>query len=249
MRLIDQFAYNNRIRYLNPAIKTGFSMALIFISLILNSLRASGAVLIIVFLSATLWAALPLKTFLKIILFEAAFLLTGVIGIAVSISTIQTQNSLFIAGVWISVKSHSVYLAAIVLFRALSCTAALNLLALTTPLTDLVILAKRLKIPALLSDIMVLIYRFIFSLWDCFERMMIARQARLGFKDLKTSFKSLGEILAMLFIETLQRSQKLDLALQGRGWEGSLNVLSPQYLSLRDSFQIINPMNREKDIQ
>jgi cobalt/nickel transport system permease protein len=79
--------------------------------------------------------------------------------------------------------------------------------------------------------------------------MMIARQARLGFKDLKTSFKSLGEILAMLFIETLQRSQKLDLALQGRGWEGSLNVLSPQYLSLRDSFKLFNPMNRDKVIQ
>lgn len=249
MRLIDQFAYNNRIRYLNPAIKAGFSMALIFISLILDSLRTSGVVLIVVFLSATLGAGLSLKTLLKIVLLEAAFLLTGVVGIAVSISTIETQNSLFIAGVWISVTSYSVCLALKVLFRALSCTAALNFLALTTPLTDLVILAKTLKIPALLSDIMVLIYRFIFSLWDCFERMLLARQARLGFKDLKTSFKSLSEILAMLFIETLQKSRKLDLALQGRGWEGSLNVLSPQYLSLKDSFQIINPMKRNGDAQ
>jgi cobalt/nickel transport system permease protein len=249
MHLIDQFAYNNRIRYLNPAIKAGFSMALIFASLILDSLYASGAVLLIVFLSATLLASLPLKTFLRIVLLEAAFLLTGVIGIAISISTIQTQNSLFFAGVWITVTPQSIYLASKVLFRALSCTAALNFLALTTPLTDLVILAKTLKIPSLLSDIMVLIYRFIFSLWDCFERMLLARQARLGFKDLKTSFKSMGEILGMLFIVTLQKSRRLDLALQGRGWEGSLRVLSPQYLSLRDSFQKLNPMNRDEDIQ
>jgi cobalt/nickel transport system permease protein len=172
-----------------------------------------------------------------------------VIGIAISISTIQTQNSLFFAGVWITVTPQSIYLASKVLFRALSCTAALNFLALTTPLTDLVILAKTLKIPSLLSDIMVLIYRFIFSLWDCFEHMLLARQARLGFKDLKTSFKSMGEILGMLFIVTLQKSRRLDLALQGRGWEGSLRVLSPQYLSLRDSFQKLNPMNRDEDIQ
>ena len=61
----------------------------------------------------------------------------------------------------------------------------MNFLTLTTPLVDLVDLWRRWRIPALLIDLMTVIYRFIFVLIDIAGRMRMAQESRLGYN---TSF-------------------------------------------------------------
>jgi cobalt/nickel transport system permease protein len=109
--------------------------------------------------------------------------------------------------------------------RALACATALNFLALTTPVVDLIDLGRRLHIPELLIDMMTLIYRFVFALLDSLEQMRLAQESRLGYANSRTAMRSAALIASNLFMDTFRRSQRLQVALEGRCYEGTLRVL------------------------
>ncbi len=98
MRLIDRFAYNNRIRKLDPAWKAGFSLLLLLSCLTVNRAGFSAACLTAVALITVLLAGIPLGPFLKILFTEAGFLVLSVGTVAVSVSTIQSANARFFFG-------------------------------------------------------------------------------------------------------------------------------------------------------
>ncbi len=229
MRWIDRYAYSNRIRKLDPAYKAGLSFGLLLLCLFINRIDVCLAVIGAIFLLAVFWAGLPARFLAKVILAEGGFLCFGVLGVAVSISPVSIQSGWHLGPVWIDISPSSVSLALNLLFRSLSCVAAMNFLALTTPLVDLIDLGKRMHMPVLLADLMTLIYRYIFTLLDCMERMVIAKESKLGFNGMRNSLRSAADIAAQLFIEAFQRSQRLQTTLESRGWEGSLNVIPQEY--------------------
>ncbi len=229
MHWIDQFAYNNRIHKLDPAYKTGFSLSMIFLCLAIPIPWVSLTLMIMVVSLTVFWAGLPSKFIFKLLIAEGSFLVFGVLGVAVSITTRSSSGAISAGPFWLNITSDSINMAFKLLARSLGCTAAMNFLALTTPMVDLIDLFRRIHIPDLLIDLLTLIYRFIFTLMDCLDRMMLAQEVRLGFNGWGGTLRSAGEIAANLFIEAFRRSQKLDIALQGRGWDGSLRVLPQEY--------------------
>ena len=236
MRWIDRYAYGNRIRRLNPAYKAGFSLFVMLICLVLNDPLICAIALLIVLGLAVFWAGLPTSFFLKVLLTEGSFLLIGVLGVAISLSTSSLAGGFKIGFLWFLVTPDSLMNAIELFARSLSCTAALNFLAFTTPLVDLVDLLRRLKVSDIIIDLMALIYRFIFTLMDSFERMLHAQEVRLGFNGWRNSLNSAAQIATNLFIESFRRSKQLEKALQGRGWDGHLNVLPQEYQSLHTHF-------------
>jgi cobalt/nickel transport system permease protein len=229
MRWIDRFAYNNRIHRLDPAYKAGFSLGVIFLCLLLENPHASLALLGLTVSLAVWWAGLPAGFVLRLLLAEGGFLAIGVLGVAVSVGVRPTAGALALGPLWLSVTAETLNLAIILLTRSLGCVAAMNFLAFTTPLVDLIDLLRRMRVSDLLIDLMTLTYRFTFILLDCLERMVQAQEVRLGFNGWRRSLLSAGQIGANLFIEAFRRSQKLELALQGRGWDGRLRVLPQEY--------------------
>lgn len=232
MHWIDQFAYNNRIRRLDPAYKAGFSLAILLLCLTIAIPWVSLILMMVMVSLSIFWAGLPARFVLKLLVLEGSFLFFGILGVAVSIATDSNPGAIPLGPFWLNVTPDSLYLALVLLTRSLGCAAAMNFLALTTPLVDLIDLFRRVHIPDLLIDLMTLIYRFIFTLTDCLERMVLAQQVRLGFTGWRGMLRSSGQIAANLFIEAFRRSQKLEIALQGRAWDGSLRVLPQEYESL-----------------
>ena len=229
MRLLDRYAYSNRIHRLHPAYKAGCSLLAIVVCLAVNHFYVSLFILLIMIALTILWAGLPARFVLTLLLAEGSFLLVGVVGIAVSVSSIPTSSGLAAGPLWINLSAESIRLAAATLARSLGCAAAMNFLALTTPVIDLIDLMHKLRVPALLVELMGLMYRFVFVLLDSLERMVLAQEVRLGFANWRNSLRSASQIGASLFIEALRRSQKLEIALQGRAWDGSLRVLPQEY--------------------
>jgi cobalt/nickel transport system permease protein len=111
----------------------------------------------------------------------------------------------------------------------------MNFLALTTPLVDMLELFRRWRVPTILVDIMVIIYRFIFVLLESLERMYMAQDSRLGYHT--SYFRAMNSAALLgsrLFIDAFQRSQRLQIALESRGYNGGdLQVLPSYYLSDR----------------
>lgn len=108
-----------------------------------------------------------------------------------------------------------------------SVTAAVVLTATTPPLRLLDAL-RSLRVPAVLVAIVMLMYRYLFVLVEEAQSMMRARAARsaaIGRKSggsLVWRAKSAGGMAGSLFIRTLDRSERIYLAMVARGYDGTL---------------------------
>lgn len=108
-----------------------------------------------------------------------------------------------------------------------SVTAAVVLTATTPPLKLLEAL-RSLRVPAVLVAIVMLMYRYLFVLVEEAQSMMRARAARsaaIGRKSggsLVWRAKSAGSMAGSLFIRTLDRSERIYMAMVARGYDGTL---------------------------
>ena len=237
MHLIDNYAYGNRLRKIDPAFKVGLA-SLILIVCLLSTSPYTGLVATIGIFSLTVGpAAIPAKVFGRVLLAEFTFFILATAGIAVSITTASPLSVnpwvLRIGSLWFSTSSVMLQNALLVISRVMGGAAAMNFLALTTPMVEVIGLLRRLRVPELLIDLMTLMYRFIFVLLESLERMVLAQEMRMGFNGWRRSLNSAGQIGANLFVEAFRRSQKLETALQGRCWDGTLRVLPQKYERLK----------------
>lgn len=229
MRHIDRSAYGNRIARLHPAYKAGCSLFGILAALLLSRIEVSLGVFAIMVGLSSAWAGVPARLILPLVVGEATFLAFAVVGVAISVSIAPLPGGLAIGPLWFGTSEASLSVALGLLARALACAAAMNFLALTTPMVAIIDVLRSLRVPEILIDLMTLTYRFIFVLLDTFERMVVANHARLGFKDRRTTLGSYGRIMACLFVEAFRRSRRLENALCARGWDGTLRVLPGEY--------------------
>ena len=108
-----------------------------------------------------------------------------------------------------------------------SVTAAVVLTATTPPLRLLEAL-RSIRVPAVLVAIVMLMYRYLFVLVEEAQSMMRARAARsaaIGPKSggsLVWRAKSAGGMAGSLFIRTLDRSERIYMAMVARGYDGML---------------------------
>jgi cobalt/nickel transport system permease protein len=177
-------------------------------------------------------AGLPWRAVVSLIFGETLFLALTVTGVAVSFSTtpVSTMPWQLHAGLlWISSSPAALSLAARVLARSMGSFAAMNFLALTTPLVDLMELLRRIHVPVLLVDMMATIYRSIFTLLDSMERIIMAQNTRLGYMNTMRSMHSAGTLVSRLFIEAYWRASRTQTALESRCYQGDLRVMPLKY--------------------
>lgn len=92
----------------------------------------------------------------------------------------------------------------------------------TTPLNEILSSLKKLKIPDIFIETFLMIYKYIFIVNDDGFRLKNAQMVRMGYKDLKTSLKSMGGLWGALFLRSVGRAEKVVDALYVRGYRGNL---------------------------
>jgi cobalt/nickel transport system permease protein len=232
MHLIDQYAYSNRIRSVDPAARAGLALLMLVLCLLLN--RIAVGVLTIGWMGVltTWWAGVSGRVFVRLILAEGGFLVLAVVGVAVSVGFTPPPPHAWqwsIGPLWVSSTPAAAGESLLLLSRALGSAAAMNFLTLTTPLVDLIELLRRLRVPPLLVDLMTLMYRFIFILLESMQTMYTAQQSRQGYSTVWRSMKSAALLGSRLFIDAYQRSQRMQVALESRCADGTLRVLPIAY--------------------
>ena len=231
MQIIDRYAYSSRARVVDPMYKAGLALLVIVLCLVLDRPMVGLLAAAWMWGLATYWGGLPGLLFGRVLLAEAAFLLLTVAGVAVSVSTIPPAIgwSWNLGPLWVGCSPASLETALRLATRALGGTAAMNFLALTTPLVDLIDALRRLKTPALLIDLMTLVYRFLFTLLESLTRIHTAQESRLGYVNLSRGMSSAGVLAGQLFVDACHRSRRLQIALESRGYSGELRVLPAEY--------------------
>lgn len=237
MHIIDQHAHHNRIRSLDPAYKVGLALTVLLLCLVLNKPLVGVAAVGWMYLLVLRLAGLNWRIFGQVVLVEGTFMILTTIGVVVSVSLTDPGNispwALRLGPFWLSSSPSSLYQGTTLVTRALGAASAMNFLALTTPLVDMLELFRRWRLPVILIDIMVIIYRFIFVLLESLNTMYVAQDSRLGYQtSYWRAMNSAALLGSRLFMDAFQRSRRLQIALESRGYEGGdLQVLSSPYKS------------------
>ncbi len=232
MKFVESLVYANRLRSLHPAYKVALTLSVIASCLILNAPLANLVAIVWMSVFVIFGARVPARAFFKLLAAETIFLMLSLLGIMLNLRLTQPENTLWVWRVgplWFSSSPAALEASWVVLTRALGAASAMNFLALTTPITDLTDFFRRLRVPEFLIDIMAVMYRFVFVLLEMFERMYTAQDSRLGYINRRRAMQSASLLASQLFVATFHHSQKLQIALDSRGYDGALRVLPFQY--------------------
>ncbi|KJS11276.1 MAG: hypothetical protein VR67_14670 [Peptococcaceae bacterium BRH_c8a] len=231
MLLIDHYAYSNKLSTVHPGEKFIFFVATVTICLALNSLATSLAVILLTGAAVILLARVPWQVYLKLMLLPASFLVVGVLTVAVTFTRNEgefiwaVQLGSFTAGV----TPGGLEFAGKMFLRSLGAVSCLYFLALTTPVTQMVGVLRWLRIPSLVIELMVLIYRFIFILLETAGHIYTAQSSRLGYRNVRTGFHSFSQLVLSLFVKSYRQSQTVYDALLARCYDGRLNFVEAKY--------------------
>jgi len=228
--LLDSFAYANRWRHLNPAEKGLFTLLALAAALATRAPVAALAVFGCVALVTIGGARVPMGVYLRLLLLPIGFLSAAVAGLALSFGGGDIPlGTLPLLDLPVFLSKVGLAQAALAFSRALGAVAALYFLALTTPTTEIIALLRRLRVPALLLELMVLAYRQIFVFLQIAREMRIAQASRLGYASVGSSFHSLAILGANLYLRAHQRSKLLHRSLICRGYQDDLRWLERDY--------------------
>ena len=162
------------------------------------------------------WMALPF-----------GFLLVGVLTIVFSVSRDPQMllASLRLGAFSIGISAPGLAVAGETFWRSLAAMAATLWLVLNLPFPQLIILLKRGRVPRLLTEQILLTWRFIFILLD--EAMAIhrAQTLRFGYGSVPQGYRSLAMLVGLLFTRVLLRYQQMSTALDIMNLSG---LLRPQ---------------------
>lgn len=230
---IDAIVYTNRLRRLTPGMKVAFAAVLMALASVSHI-----PVLIAIFLWMSVWivvyAKIPFAVYMRLVGPALAFLLLGLPPLMIEIAAGGNLSALPEDAVMsVSLASFQVYASArgmaqagLVLCRSLACLSCLYFLLLTVPFAEMLQTMRRVRMPAVLLEIALVMHRFLFVLLESSERVRIAQQAREGHKRFRNRIRDASLLVAQLFRQTLFRYRQLSVGLAARGFAGDLQVLS-----------------------
>lgn len=227
---IDQLAFKSRLRKVAPEEKVFFSLLTLGVCLFSKTILVPVLILGTMSILVLEKGGVPFKEYLKLLALPFSFLLIGVVTIAVGINKdgagLLVGFPLF--GGYIGISEAGFASAFLLFFKAMGAISCLYFMSLTTPMTDLLMVAAKLRIPPLIVELMGLIYRFLFILLETGATMLTAQDSRLGYSSAKASYRSLGALGATLFIRAYKRGERVYTAMEARGYEGVLTVLEEE---------------------
>ncbi|MFO7983936.1 MAG: cobalt ECF transporter T component CbiQ [Desulfuromonadales bacterium] len=105
--------------------------------------------------------------------------------------------------------------------------AVLLFFALTTPLPELMKAARFFRCPPVLVELGLIMYRYIFLLFEETGRIRNAQKARVGFTGFRNSLRSSGILGGMLVLRTYDRAERSFAAMRCRGYCGLTTTAPP----------------------
>jgi cobalt/nickel transport system permease protein len=238
---IDTLAYANRLRQLPPEHKLLFAIALLLIT---YAAHAPVQLLIAAWISVwtVIYAGIPASTYFRLLSITAAFWLTSLPALIVSGIELShlpaVQADIWQGWAWgnyyIYLSHHGIQQAGELGARAIASTSCVYFVILTIPFTEILAVLRRIGCPTLLTELMMMMYRFIFVLLQTANQLWTAQQSRGGYRTWRLWMKSLGLLIGQLLRRTLENYRQVSLTLASRGFTGDFRVChSRRYLPSR----------------
>lgn len=232
---LDAYTYTNRLRKISPHQKLGFAIVLLGIALTSHPISQ-----IVLALWLGVWivgyARIPLKVYLTLLMVTGFFWLTSLPALMLSVTSLDSIAAIsadlilgYPVGDWfLFVSRRGLEQATQIGARSFACTSCLLFILLTIPFTDLLQVLRQWRFPILLTELLLLMYRFVFLFLDIVSDLQLAQKARGGYRTRQRWMYSVSLLGSQLLVRSLQHYRQFSLALATRGFQGEFRVFSHQ---------------------
>ncbi|MCG2735179.1 MAG: cobalt ECF transporter T component CbiQ [Candidatus Methanoperedenaceae archaeon] len=223
---IDTIAHTNRLRHIDTRLKVIFAIT----TLLITVASTSPIPPFLAFLTATILilfaAKIKPRTYFLLLLTPLFFGLVSLLLMSLFFGYADSPLYSFeILSHTFVVQKEGANMGLLVASRTLAGSACLFFLALTTPMTELFTGLKWLRIPEVVIELAMIIYRYIFVLLEEAERMWLASQMR-GEGNFRTKVEVFSMLTSTLFLRTIHQGEKLFVAMNSRCYDGETNSLA-----------------------
>jgi cobalt/nickel transport system permease protein len=211
---------------MNPKFKVLFALLTLIICIVSTSPVIPLLIALIISSILIFKAKIPAKFYLKFLAVPVTFALITFIFMTLFFGMTDPWFNIGIFN--FVVYKDGFNLGFLVFSRILGSFACLSFLALTTPMNDIFSILENMKIPKVVVEIAMLMYRYIFVFLEELENMYNSQQTRMGYGNLKNSFRSLGLLVSNLFIRTWVRGEQIYITMESRCYGGSIKTFDIQ---------------------
>ena len=184
---------------------------------------------IIVFLTSTIlilhFAKIPYRFYLKLLWYPIVIIALTCIIIALFFGYREPLTDINLLGLRWTIFKDGITLGFTTFFRVAGGLSTQFFLVLTTPMTSILLILRKARVPKVLIEMSMLIYRYIFVFIEVMETMHTAQELRLGYSGLIKKLRSISLLIANLFIRTLEQGERTFTAMNARGYDGNIRVL------------------------
>jgi len=232
---IDKFAYRDSVIHrLDSRVK--FIIVLVFTAVVISLPRTSLSILVCYAIgpfAILVLGGIPLRFVFKQILLVSPFVLV----LALSCPLYDRKPLTVAFGPFIWKVTVGWMRCFTILGKFIVTMLALIGLVSTTRFNNLLTGLQRLGVPKLLVIQLGFLYRYIFVLIDRAHHILQARAARklrnLGFK---TELRTASAMVGSLFIRSIDSAEHINIAMQGRGFDGKWRSISKLHIRRADVF-------------
>ncbi len=228
---LDLYAYRNGLSHVHPQQKLLFGLALLLVTL---WVQPTIQALLWLWLSVwvVVYARIPWQVYGCLVGSVLLFWVLSVPAMLVQISptaVVSHQQQPLVGhlalGGWSFFMSQAGLVSTLrVGLRTAAAASCLLFIVLTTPFPLILAVLEDWRVPAFLLDILMLMYRYIFTLLETAVTLQLAQRARGGYQRRSRWLFSLSLLAAQLLWQSLQRYQATNLALLSRGFTGAFRV-------------------------
>ncbi|MDD1772835.1 MAG: cobalt ECF transporter T component CbiQ [Methanomassiliicoccales archaeon] len=219
---LDELAYSSACIKWSPMGKFVFVMTLLISSLLADSLMVPVVVLIIgvVLLGYSIRFKFP-KVIGIILLESLGLILIGSIVIA-AVTAGDTVWSIDLYFFQVNFTDHGIFTASLVTVRALAGVSVMLFFATSTPIPYFADMLIRFKVPKEFAELMTMVYRYSFMLFDEAGRMHLAAQCRLGFRGKMNTVRTYAQMMVGMFIRSIETAERHNIGMQCRNYQSNV---------------------------
>ncbi|MBN2110182.1 MAG: cobalt ECF transporter T component CbiQ [Methanosarcinaceae archaeon] len=223
--ILDDYAVLSPLRYKNNWLK----LAIVTFGILTGVSSSSPCVPFVIALcmgfATVRFGKISAGFYLRLLAAPAGFVLVSAVIIAFFFGEGAKLFSLGVWGLTLGVSEAGLNMALLVLARTLGGMSCLFFLSLTTPMIELFSVLKATGFPDSFIEIAMMMYRYIFVFLEVAMGVKYAQTVRLGYRDFRTSFRSMVMLGSNLFIRSWEQGEKLYVSMNARCYDGKLILL------------------------
>jgi len=224
--LLEDVAQKNGLREVNTNLKLAAGLGAILLCLLSTSYVPPLFIALVLTSAILLLARIDMKTYAGLFIVPLWFAVMSIAGIIL----ISGGHDLFwrwdiLPSFSLSITRESINQGVFVFCRVLGGMSALCFISLTTPMTDIFTVFRQCRIPEIIIELMMIIYRTIFILMDQVVQIYTAQVMRLGYSTIKESIQSCASLCGAAFIASWDAGEDLVKAMDARCYNGKFAVL------------------------